>query len=165
MKLCSGKTKAGKPCRAAAGPGGLCFFHANPDRAKSLGQIGGLKNKKFTGVNLEVPDSITGGDLCRLEVQVVRGLLSGEIPAREATAVAQMLNLLHRHLPTADLERRIALLEEASQLVSMPIDVNQRDVAGNDLQDSRESEVRISDKGSKEASNTENDNCDNDEEL
>ncbi len=165
MKLCSGKTKAGKPCRAAAGPGGLCFFHANPDRAKSLGQIGGLKNKKFTGVNLEVPDSITGGDLCRLEVQVVRGLLSGEIPAREATAVAQMLNLLHRHLPTADLERRIALLEDASQLVSMPIDVNQRDVAGNDLQDSRESEVRISDKGSKEASNTENDNYDNDEEL
>jgi hypothetical protein len=126
MKSCSVKTKAGKPCRAAAGLGGLCFFHANPDRAKSLGQIGGLKNKKFTGVNLEVPDSITGGDLCRLEVQVVRGLLSGEIPAREATAVAQMLNLLHRHLPTADLERRIALLEEVSARVSMPIDVNER---------------------------------------
>jgi hypothetical protein len=165
MKSCGGKTKAGKPCRAAAGPGGLCFFHANPDRAKSLGQIGGLKNKKFTGVNLEVPDSITGGDLCRLEVQVVRGLLSGEIPAREATAVAQMLNLLHRHLPTADLERRIALLEEVSASVSMPIDVNERDVPENDVLDSPESRVRTSDPDSKRASNIGNDNEDKDEEL
>jgi hypothetical protein len=164
MKLCSGKTKAGKPCRAAAGPGGLCFFHANPDRAKSLGQIGGLRNKKFTGVNLEVPDSITGSDLCRLEVQVVKGLLSGEIPAREATAIAQMFNLLHRHLPTADFERRIALLEESSVCVSIPIDAIERAVGENDPQVSPESSVRVSEKGSNEVSNIGNDTDRNDEE-
>ena len=56
-------------------------------------------------------------------------------------------------------------MEEASARVSMPIDVSERDVAENDLQDSPESGVRISDKGSKEASNTEKDNNDNDEEL
>jgi len=127
---CSGNTKAGKPCRAAAGVGGLCFFHKNPDRVKSLGQIGGLKNKKFTGVSLDVPDSITATDLCRLEVQVVKGLLSGEIPAREASALAQMFTLLHRHLPTADFDRRIAHLE-ASGPVTKLIDVNQHDVANN----------------------------------
>lgn len=41
-------------------------------------------------------------------------------------------------------------MEEASARVSMPIDVSERDVAENDLQDSPESGVRISDKGSKE---------------
>ncbi len=114
MNQCSGKTKAGKPCRAAAGPGGLCYFHANPETAKRLGQIGGMKNRKFTGFDMQVPDDITATDLCKLELQVVRGLLSGDIPAREATAIGQIFSLLHRHLPTAELEKRIALLEEAS---------------------------------------------------
>ena len=163
MKSCSGKTKAGKPCRAAACPGGLCFFHANPEAAARLGQLGGAKNRKFTGFDMQVPDNITATDLCKLEVQVVRGLLSGDIPAREATAVAQIFNLLHRHLPTADLEKRITFLEEASGRVSMPTDGNQRDVAENDAQDSPESRVRISDTGSKEAPNTGNDREDKDE--
>lgn len=153
MKSCSGKTKAGKPCGAAAGPGGLCYFHSNPETAKRLGQIGGLKNRKFTGFDMQVPDDVTGADLCRLELQVVRGLLSGDIPAREATALAQIFNLLHRHLPTADLEKRIAFLEEAAGRVPMPTDDNERDVAENDAQDSPESRVRISDTRSKEASN------------
>lgn len=104
MKACVGKTKAGESCRAAAGPGGLCYFHANPEAAKGLGQIGGMKNRKFTGFDMQVPDNITAVDLCKLDVQAVRGLLSGDIPAREATAVAQMFTLLHRHLPSADLK-------------------------------------------------------------
>jgi len=37
MQTCAGKTKAGAECGAAAGPGDLCFFHANPDSAKTLG--------------------------------------------------------------------------------------------------------------------------------
>jgi hypothetical protein len=163
MKSCSGKTKAGKPCRAAAGPGGLCYFHSDPENAKRLGQIGGMKNRKFTGFDMHVPDNVTGADLCKLEVQVVRGLLSGDLPAREATAVAQILNLLHRHLPTADLEKRIAFLEEGSGRVSMPTDGNKRAVAENDAQDSPESQVRISDTDSKEASNTGNDKEDNED--
>src|SRR5579862_3074710 len=154
MNPCSGTTKAGKPCGAAAGPGGLCYFHSNPETAKKLGQIGGTKNRKFTGFDMQVPDNITATDLRKLEVQVVRGLLSGDIPAREATAVAQILNLLHRHLPTADLEKRITFLEEATGRVSMPTDGNEGDVAENDLQGSPESWVCISDTGSEEAPNT-----------
>lgn len=155
MKPCIGKTKAGKSCRAAAGPGGLCYFHANPETAKRLGQIGGMKNRKFSGIDMQVPDNITAADLCKLEVQVVRGLLSGDIPAREATAVAQMFNLLHRHLPTADLEKRIALLEEASGRVSMPTDVSEPHVAENDAHESTDSPVRTSNTASKEISNNE----------
>jgi hypothetical protein len=33
---CSGRTQKGEPCRAAATPGGLCFFHANPNKASEL---------------------------------------------------------------------------------------------------------------------------------
>jgi hypothetical protein len=156
MKLCGDKTKAGKSCRAAAGPGGLCYFHANPESAKRLGQIGGLKNRKFTGIDMQVPDNITAADLCKLEVQVVRGLLSGDIPAREATAVAQIFNLLYRHLPTADLEKRISLLEEAAGHVSMPTDVSEAHVADNDAHELTDSPVYTSDTVSEEASDNGN---------
>jgi hypothetical protein len=142
--------------RAAAGPGGLCFFHANPEAAARLGGIGGARNRKFSGIDMQVPDNITATDLSKFELQVVRDLLSGDIPAREATAIAQILNLLHRNLPTADLEKRITFLEEA--LISRPANGNEHDVAENDAQDSPESRARISDTGSKEAPNTENDN-------
>src|SRR5579864_3859369 len=136
MSQCIGKTKAGKRCRAAAGRSELCVLHRNPENPKRLGQIGGLKNRRFTGFDLQVPDDISATDLCKLEVQVIRGLLSGDIPAREATAVAQMCGLLHRHLPTADLEKRIALLEEAAARVSMSCDVSEPQVAEDDPPDS-----------------------------
>jgi len=45
---CQGQTKAGKPCRAAATSGGLCYFHANPNKAAELGRIGG-RNKDSSG--------------------------------------------------------------------------------------------------------------------
>src|SRR5579864_8469179 len=140
MSQCIGKTKAGKRCRAAAGRSELCVLHRNPENPKRLGQIGGLKNRRFTGFDMQVPDNITATDLCKLEVQVVKGVLSGDIPAREATAVAQMFGLLHRHLPTADLERRIALLEEAAGRISMPCDVSEPQVAEDDAHDSAASQ-------------------------
>jgi hypothetical protein len=155
MKACIGETKTGKSCRAAAGPGGLCYFHANPETAKRLGQIGGMKNRKFTGIDMQIPDNVTAVDLCKLEVQLIRGLLSGDIPAREATAVAQMFNLLHRHLPTADLERRIALLEDAGH-VSTPTDVSEAHVAANDAHESTDSTVYTSDTGPEEVSDNRN---------
>lgn len=40
---CKALTKAGKACRASAMPGGLCFFHANPNKAAELGRIGGRR--------------------------------------------------------------------------------------------------------------------------
>ena len=113
MRLCSAKTKSGKPCGAAAGPSGLCFFHANPDRAKSLGQTGGLKNRRFPGVDLQVPDNMTAADFRRLEEQVLRGLLAGEIPARHVAALVQIIQLIHRHQQSVDVEQRLTELEKA----------------------------------------------------
>jgi hypothetical protein len=41
---CKAIAESGKPCRADAAEGGLCFFHANPDKASELGRIGGRGN-------------------------------------------------------------------------------------------------------------------------
>jgi len=45
---CKAVAKSGKPCRAAATAGGLCFFHANPNKASELGRIGGKSNRHAT---------------------------------------------------------------------------------------------------------------------
>lgn len=44
---CKATAKTGKRCGAAATEGGLCFFHANPDKAAELGRIGGRKTVIF----------------------------------------------------------------------------------------------------------------------
>jgi len=111
MPTCQGKTKTGAPCRAAAGTGGLCFFHANPHSAKTLGQIGGQKNRR-SPVDLEVPDNMTAAGLCEVTGKAMRLLLSGEMGAREASAFAQLCNSMYRGLPTAELETRVANLED-----------------------------------------------------
>ncbi len=46
MQTCASITKTGAPCRAPAGPGGLCFFHAHPEKVQVLGQVGGRKNRQ-----------------------------------------------------------------------------------------------------------------------
>lgn len=109
--MCTAKTKQGDPCRAAAGPNGLCHLHAHPERAKTLGKAGGLSNRRFGGVDVQVPDNMTAGDLRALEVKAVRLLLSGEMQAREVGALVQLCNSLRQMIPTADFENRVATLE------------------------------------------------------
>jgi hypothetical protein len=111
MQTCKGKTKSGATCRAPAGAGGLCFFHANPDSAKALGQIGGRKNRRSIA-DLQVPDNMTAADVRNVTAQAIRLLLSGNMHAREAGALAQLCNSLYRVIPTADLEARVTMLEE-----------------------------------------------------
>jgi len=48
---CQARTKSGKPCRAAATEGGLCFFHANPNKASELGRIGGRNNRHLPQID------------------------------------------------------------------------------------------------------------------
>ena len=78
MTTCSAITKAGEPCKAAAGPNGLCPLHNDPHRAKALGSMGGRKNRHTT-VDLEVPEgTLTITDLRNLTVAAMRKLLAGE---------------------------------------------------------------------------------------
>ena len=111
MQACKGKTKTGASCRAPAGPNGLCFFHANPDSARALGQIGGRRNRRSAILDLQVPDNMTATDLRNLTGQAIRLLLSGDLRPREASALAQLCNSLYRTIPIAALETRVANLE------------------------------------------------------
>lgn len=111
MRHCNSKTKASAPCRAPAGPGGLCFFHANPDKAHALGQIGGRKNRS----QLPEPPAhgcLNAADLRDILIEAIRDVRSKKITPRTAGALAQLANSLHRVLPTADLEARLAKLEQ-----------------------------------------------------
>jgi hypothetical protein len=63
-------------------------------------------------VDLEVPDNLTAAGLCKMNIEVMRLLLTGGLRAREACAFVQLSNSLSRILPTADLEARLAVLEE-----------------------------------------------------
>jgi hypothetical protein len=108
---CKGKTTAGAACRAPAGAGGLCFFHANPDKAHTLGQIGGRKNR----AQLPEPPaagSLSAADLRDILVEAIHDVRSKKITPRTAGALAQLGNCLHRVLQTADLEARLARLEQ-----------------------------------------------------
>jgi hypothetical protein len=109
---CRGKTAKGEACRAAAGASGLCFLHGNPARAKELGQIGGRKNRHFTGVDLEVSPDMSANGLSDLAAQTIGLVLRGELRAREATAVAHLLNVQTRIIPLLEFEKRIAALEQ-----------------------------------------------------
>ena len=111
MQTCKSKTRTGATCRAPAGPNGLCFFHANPDSARALGQIGGRRNRRSAILDLQVPDNMTATDLRNLTGQGIRLLLSGDLRPREASALAQLCNSLSRTIPMAALETRVANLE------------------------------------------------------
>jgi hypothetical protein len=50
---CKAYAKSGKPCRAAATNGGLCFFHANPNKASELGRIGGRSKHRAAAENTD----------------------------------------------------------------------------------------------------------------
>jgi hypothetical protein len=117
--MCRGKTKTGAACRAPAGAGGLYYFHANPDNAKVLGQLGGRKNRRSV-VDLQVPDNMSAADLRNVTAQAIRLLLSGEMHAREAIALSQLCNTLHRVIPTADLETRVTMLEAQLESETSP---------------------------------------------
>ena len=110
---CKGKTKQGKPCRAAATAGGLCFFHANPTKASELGRIGGRKNRR---VPADAADSLPTLDNA-LAVQdtvarVIADVYSGKLNPRIASSLAPLLSLQLRAIDSSEMERRLAALEK-----------------------------------------------------
>ena len=109
---CQGQTKAGKPCRAAATSGGLCFFHANPNKASELGRIGG-RSKRL--IPAEFIDPLPKLDKVIAVQDAVEKLISevyaGKLHPRVAAGLAPLLNLQLRALGATDLERRLEKLE------------------------------------------------------
>lgn len=111
---CKSRTKTGKPCRAAATAGGLCFFHAHPNKASELGRKGGSRSKRHAAADgAGSPPSLeTVKEVREAMAGLFADAYSGRRKPREAAILAQMLNLQLRAIDTSDLERRILELEK-----------------------------------------------------
>jgi hypothetical protein len=116
-RICKATTRAGNPCGAAPTAGGLCFFHANPNKASELGRIGG-KKRHHISTERPVPLSplLTVKELLDLVPHLVRDLKSGKLDARVANALVQLLNFQLRAMGEAGLEE-IAKLQQRVNLL------------------------------------------------
>ena len=121
MKLknrCKGRTKAGKPCCAAATDGGLCFFHANPNKASELGRIGGRSNRHAAAGGGDPLLPLDNAVALRETVgRLIADVLAGKVHPRIAAGLAPLMNLQLQAIKTADLEQRLAKLEQQSSLI------------------------------------------------
>lgn len=110
---CKGRAKSGKPCRAAATAGGLCFFHANPNKASELGRIGGRSKRQSAAESANPLPTLDNVLAVRDAVaRLVADVYAGKIHPRIAAGLAPLMNLQLRALETTDLERRVAKLEK-----------------------------------------------------
>ena len=109
---CKAQTKGGRPCQAAATAGGLCFFHANPNKASELGRIGGRRKSRLPE---EIIDPLPKLDKVTAVQDAVEKLISevyaGKLHPRVAAGLAPLLNLQLRALEATDLERRLEKVE------------------------------------------------------
>ena len=110
---CKGLTKKGKPCPTAATPGGLCFFHANPDKASELGRIGGQKNRRSP---VNAADSLsqlqTATDVGEMLDRIIPDIYAGQINPRIAAVLIPYFNLKLRAIESSEGAKRIAAIEK-----------------------------------------------------
>jgi hypothetical protein len=111
---CKAIAKNGKPCRAAATAGGLCFFHANPNKASELGRIGGRGNRRKALENLETPLKVDTALAVRDTVaSLIARLLAGDLPPKCVSGLASLLSLQLRAVETANVEQRLEKVEKS----------------------------------------------------
>ena len=109
---CKGKTKEVRACQAAATKGGLCFFHANPNKASELGRIGGQKNRHTARDTSDpLPRLETAMAVRTTVARLIEDVYAGKLHPKIASGLAPLLNLQLRAIESSDLERRLTKLE------------------------------------------------------
>jgi hypothetical protein len=112
-KRCRAITKTGEPCHAAPTAGGLCFFHANPAKARELGSIGGRKNRCApVEIGDPLPDLNTALAVCEMNQRVIDELYTRKLDPRIGASMIRALTLQLRAIETTDLARRLADVEQ-----------------------------------------------------
>lgn len=105
--------KSGKRCQAAATAGGLCFFHANPNKASELGRIGGRSKRDAVSESMDPLPTLDNVIAVRDTVaRLIADVYAGRINPRTAAGLAPLMNLQLRAIETTDLERRLAAVEK-----------------------------------------------------
>ena len=86
---CQGRTKSGDPCPAAATASGLCYFHANPNKASELGRIGGRSKGRAAAENSEpLPTVDTAIAVRDLVARLIADVHTGKLHPRVAASLA-----------------------------------------------------------------------------
>jgi hypothetical protein len=110
---CRTRTKEGKPCHAAATEGGLCFFHANPNKASELGRIGGRSKRPAAAEDCDpLPTVHTAIALRDTVDRLYADVRSGKLRSSYARDLAPLLNLKLRVMERTNLEEKVAKLEQ-----------------------------------------------------
>src|SRR5450432_2266159 len=111
--LCKATAKHGKPCRAAATAGGLCFFHANPKKASELGRIGGRARRLGASENSGPLPTLDNALAVRdMVARLISDLYEGRLHPRMGAGLAPLINLQLRAIETTDLDRRMEKVEK-----------------------------------------------------
>lgn len=108
-RYCKGIAKSGKPCRAAATAGGLCFFHANPNKAAELGRLGGRSKNQVVIEGLDPLPALDNAVAVRDTLaRLISDVHAGKLALGTAAELARLLNLQLRALESvAKLEDRL----------------------------------------------------------
>lgn len=110
---CKAQTKRGMPCRAGATAGGLCFFHANPNKASELDRIGGRSKRQAAAEPAEPLPPLDSPSAVRDIVgQLIADVYAGKLHPRIAAGLAPLLNLQLRAIETTNLERMAERITE-----------------------------------------------------
>jgi hypothetical protein len=89
---CGARTKNGKPCCAATTEGGLCFFHANPNKAVQLVRIGAKKNGHLQ-VGLDPLPNLDNAMAIRDTVaRLISDVCAGKLHPRIAAGLAPLMH-------------------------------------------------------------------------
>lgn len=104
---CKAFAKNGKPCRAAATDGGLCFFHANPNKASELGRIGGRKKSHVPTDHGADPLPTLDSPLAVRDAvsRLIADVYAGNVHPRIGAGLAPLLHLQMRAIEATELER------------------------------------------------------------
>ena len=96
-KRCKSVTITGVACTAWAMEGGLCYFHANPDKAAELGRNGGRRRQhsyEQSTRNIAVPES--AADVRRMLAETMAEVKVGRMDPKVANTVAYVGTVLLR---------------------------------------------------------------------
>ena len=115
---CQALTKKGKPCRAAATEGGLCFFHANPNKALELGRIGGKRNGQIH-VGLDPVPNLENAMARDTVARLISDVYAGKLHPRIGAGLAPLMHLQLRVLEKTEIEKRLGKLERLMREVIM----------------------------------------------
>ena len=114
---CSSQTRSGQQCNAAAmRDSANCFLHSSAEAAATVGARGGARRKIFDLAKLKrFGPAKNPADLLRVVTWTLSDLRAGKIDPKTAQVVGSLAAVAATLMRTADLETRIARLEERSK--------------------------------------------------